>query len=527
MKKFQETFKKLKRMDSTRPLMENNKDLQGGHEFERHRGPNMSINGQSSRELLPLCSGEASDDEHDSSDRSEPNSVQSNDHSTQTSEPLTFPDPPADLDRHLDQHLKTIEEIVENELKKLSHSMSEEDRTRLKKHFHCETCTHLNNLLQNISTSKNCSLLMTWVLQRKNLLDNPDLELLDDWETKTQTKLLKRVQEEVSDSLEKILKVDQSQTCHNDETYVQLYVDLIQCIDAMPKLAQSATLFYRVQEVCFQELLNFVKRYTSEQAEILDKKTQTWREMMDKPEMIHFLKTLRTCKELRQHIQTNGNAIKPVLLKEIKGTLENMEAKTLQLLKKVVTELAETSLKDYFKLTSGVCAFFPLHKSCKRECDLFAALKTYFPKLSYASDEQRIVMDEVYKVVAHSYLKHLIQQSKRKLKKHWSPDVGQAVWDDADQLHTTISDLAPGVQQWNGMLQKIQEVLDCKSIDTLKLIIAGIQKDFEKQSEDLKLLPNLVQWKGLSKREVREVLEALPDSPPMPSSGSLFSCCCG
>ncbi|MED6243085.1 hypothetical protein ATANTOWER_014720 [Ataeniobius toweri] len=222
----------------------------------------MSINGQSSRELLPLCSGEASDDEHGSSDCSEPHSVQSNDHSTQTSEPLTFPDPPADLDRHLDQHLKTIEEIVENELKKLSHSMSEEDRTRLKKHFHCETCTHLNNLLQNISTSKNCSLLMTWVLQRKDLLDNPDLELLDEWETKAQTKLLKRVQEEVCNSLEKILKVDQSQTCHNDEAYVQLYVDLIQCIDAMPKLAQniSTILFYRVQEVCFQELLNFVKR---------------------------------------------------------------------------------------------------------------------------------------------------------------------------------------------------------------------------------------------------------------------------
>ncbi|KAK5618006.1 hypothetical protein CRENBAI_023495 [Crenichthys baileyi] len=432
-------------MDSTRPLMENtHNDIQGGHEFERPTRPNMSTYGKSSRELLPLCSGEASDDEHGSSDRSEPNSVQSNDHSTQTSEPLTFPDPPADLDQHLNQHLKTIEEIVENELKKLSHSMSEEDRTCLKKHFHIETCTHLNNLLQNISTSKNCSLLMTWVLQRKDLLDNPDLELLDEWETKAETKLLKRVQEEVSDFLEKILKADQSQTCHNDEAYVRLYVDLIQCIDAMPKLAQniSTILFYRVQEVCFQELLNFVKR---------------------------------------QHVQTNGNAIKPVLLKETKGTLANMEAETMQLLKKVVTELAETSLKDYFKLTSSVCAFLPLHKSCKRECDLFAALKTYFPKLSYASDEQRIVMDEVYKVIAHSYLKHLIQQSKHKLKKHWSPDVGQAVRDDADQLHTTISDLAPGVQQWNGMLQRIQEVLDCKSIDTLKLIIAGMQKDFEKQ----------------------------------------------
>lgn len=36
------------------------------------------------------------------------------------------------------------------------------------------------------------------------------------------------LQEEISDSLEKILKDDRRQAAHNDETYIQLYLDIIQ-----------------------------------------------------------------------------------------------------------------------------------------------------------------------------------------------------------------------------------------------------------------------------------------------------------
>ena len=51
------------------------------------------------------------------------------------------------------------------------------------------------------------------------------------------------------------------------------------------------------------------------------------------------------------------------------------------------------------------------------------------------------VMDEAYKLIAHTYLKHLIRSSQKKLRKCWSPDVGQTVTEDAESLHDTISDL--------------------------------------------------------------------------------------
>ncbi|KAM4540337.1 uncharacterized protein V3H82_022356 [Fundulus diaphanus] len=509
-------------MDSTKPLMENNiNDFEDGGEGER--STMYHDRGQSSRELVSMCSDDALDDVHGSSRRSEPNSAQGHDDQhTERSEPLSFPDPPADLDQHLAQHLKTVEDIVKNELSRLSHTRSGDDRSCRTDDFLCQTCAHLQVLLQNISTSKHCFLLMNWVSPRKQLLDKSELGELDEWETKAQAKLLEKVQEEVQDTLRIILDADRSQTGHDHEAYVRLYLDIIQCINAKPKLAHeiSSTLYYQAQVVCFEELLHFVKRYTSEQAEILRKKAQTWRENVENPETLQFLKTLRTCKELRKHVQTEGTTIKRSLLKEIEEHLKTTEDLTLKLLNQIVTELAETCLTDYFNSANRLC------KPVDRQCDLFATLKNHFPKLEDASEEQRIVMDNAYKVVAHAYLKHLIQKTRPRLTKHWSPDVGQAVLEDAKNLHTTISDLAPGVEQRNGMLLMIQELLDCKTMDTLKLIVAGIQRDFKEQREDLELLPGLLRWKGLSKRDVREVLEALPDSPPMPSSRSVRSCFC-
>lgn len=51
------------------------------------------------------------------------------------------------------------------------------------------------------------------------------------------------------------------------------------------------------------------------------------------------------------------------------------------------------------------------------------------------------VMNEVYKLISHIYLKHLVRTSHSKLTKRWSPDVGQAVTEDAELLHNTISNL--------------------------------------------------------------------------------------
>ncbi|XP_023208063.1 uncharacterized protein LOC102229793 [Xiphophorus maculatus] len=489
--------KKVQRMDSTKPLMENNND---------YDGPEPDI-GLLSQELRSVCSDDASDREQVSSRHAE----SSGDRRTQRSERLSFPEPPADLGKHLDQHLEAVDEIVQN-----NHATTGAD-------FLCQIRDHVDALLRDISTTKSWAILTSWVSQRKDQLDHSDLGLLDEWESKAEDKLLEIVKVEVRDSLGKILDADRTQMDYSEETYAQLYVDVIQCVNAMPKLVQEKRLLStEVKKVCFQELQSFVERYVSEQDEVLRKKAEARRE---NPETIWvFLKTLKTCKELRQHIQAEGSA-KAGSVDETKKTLEKLEALTLELIKEIATELAESCLTDYFRPASRPCGSFSLRQRGERHCELFDSLRKRFPKLPYASDEQTIVMNEVYKVVAHSYLKHLLQKSQRKLKKQWSSDVGKAVKEDAEELHDTISDLAPGVQQWNRLLLVIQEVSDSKDLDSLKLTIALKQKDIKKQSEDLELIPKLLQWKGLPKRHVGEVLDALPDSPPKTKSKPLFCCC--
>ena len=51
------------------------------------------------------------------------------------------------------------------------------------------------------------------------------------------------------------------------------------------------------------------------------------------------------------------------------------------------------------------------------------------------------VMDEAYKLIAHTYLKHLVRSSQKKLRKCWSPNVVQKVIEDTELLHNTISEL--------------------------------------------------------------------------------------
>ncbi|XP_054913291.1 uncharacterized protein LOC129377407 [Poeciliopsis prolifica] len=365
--------KKVARMNSTKPLMENND----------YDGP-VSATRQLSQELRPVCS----DDTLGSEQR------------TQSSKQVSFPELPSDLGKHLDQHLEAVDEIIKN-----NHVTSGDD-------FLCQIRTHIDALLQNITTTKSCVILTNWISQRKDQLDHSELGLLDERELKTEDKLLEIVKVEVIDSLRKILDADRTQMDYSEEAYAQLYVDVIQCTNAMPKLVQKRLLSNKVKKVCFQELQSFVERYNTEQEEILCKKAEAWR---GKPESIHFLKTLRTCKELRQHIRAEGS-VKAGSVDKTKKILQKLEARTLELIKKIATELAESCLKDYFRSPSKPSGRSLLHQPGERHCELFDSLRHQFPKLPYAVDEQMMVMNEVYKVVADSYLNHLLLKSQLVLK---------------------------------------------------------------------------------------------------------------
>ncbi|XP_031136310.1 tumor necrosis factor alpha-induced protein 2 isoform X3 [Sander lucioperca] len=506
---------KFRRRDSRRPLLENNNNNNNNDENqqdgtccdsvvaqnnsnrneERHLQSEKQLNGQPLAELL----GVAPDAD-----------------SIQRYVSLHFPKPPVDVDQNLPQHLLNVQETVHKELVKLGPLLKPMGLMEcLIESYHRQTFEHLDDLLNKINSSKNCFALMMWLrdtylsqepcdqsdLHEMDPIKIVDMLLFTECAAKAKDKLLEHVKKEVRGILEGILQHERS-----TEAYDELNLDTIQCIDAMHRAARtiSQKLSDYVQEVCFLELGMFLESYTTVHCEILEKKAK-----MDKPETKHFFKTLNNCNKLKQYVQTKA---KGTLLKETKdhsifeetvAMLEDMEDSTLKLLMTIVANTAKSHLKRYFNSDSK--EFFLLIEE----------VKSLFSELSCCQDIglQKRVIDEAYKLIAHVYLKYLIKSKQSKLRKCWSPNVGQTVAKDAKILHDTFSVLAPGVRQWNLMLLKVKDLLECESSDTTKLMVGSMQIDCCTWSEDLELLPKLLQWKGLSQQEVKEVLKVLEDLP--------------
>ncbi|XP_029972860.1 uncharacterized protein LOC115406773 [Salarias fasciatus] len=407
--------------------------------------------------------------------------------------------PPQNLEENLQEHLRKVEEDVVLHLKRL--------RLALEPHGlmgYLEDCCHrrmihyLQSLLQRVSSSRSCFKLLYWArhtylrIEEFSNHDDQKIDGWDEWETKAKDKLFPYVQKELQGHLDKILEDHKVQeTCDNEESYVKLYVDVVQCTDAMFDNAKliDQELSDRVLQVCSQELLAFAKRYIAWQREFLKKQ----------PETVHFLKTLRTCRGIRTYVQDQH------MKEETAELLTEMETFTRGLLTEVVTDDVEKSLHRYFKSDSR-CTF------------QFASVENHFPQLDFAADEHKAVMGDIYKGVAHVYFKHLIGTSMRKLRKKWSEDIGTTVHEDAVELHSIISGRAKDVQQYNKLLLSIEEVLTCSDMEGMKLTMAAIQKECHGQSEDLQLLPDLLLWRGYPRRDVVTVMEALPFAPPVPRS---------
>ncbi|XP_059208618.1 scavenger receptor cysteine-rich type 1 protein M160-like [Centropristis striata] len=485
------------RNDSRRPLIDNNNDIQYGFQQPCTRfEPPVVQDPQEEQRLQsegPIPLQELAELLHvalDDADTSNPNRQ----HLIQRSVHQHFPKPTSDVDQSLSQHLANVQQTVVGELLRVTPRLDcMELMGCLIDCYYRQTCGHLNDLLPNIHSAKDSFVLMKWVLctyLSQEFLTHPDLQKIDPMKNvdlllflevaaKVKDTLIENVKKQVNENLEQILQHERY-----DKDYDELHVDTIQCIHAKAKAAQeiSPQLCDEVQEVCLQELMIFLNKYD----EILGQKAQ-----MDKPEMKYFFKTLRNCEKLKLYVQTKGESI---LLNEVMGILEKMEAFTLKLLMKIVADFSESHLRKYFKSDNREYLLL---------CD---AVNTHFIELSDYKDTDipKRVMGEAYRSITHIYLKHLIQSSQSKLKRCWNPNVAETVAEDAKLLHNISSHLAPSVGQWNLMLLKVTELLECNSIDSMKLIAAGMLR--ECQSEDLELLPEILQWKGLSKQGVREVL---------------------
>ncbi|XP_034530282.1 uncharacterized protein LOC117805823 [Notolabrus celidotus] len=529
---------KPKRTESRRPLIENNIFLQGGCDlpscdsndnliktFHTNEEQPSQIAWQTNYQDLAEVLGVAPDantsvDGVCCSIQPEADSEGRVKRLIQRSVHKHFPKPPADPNKNLHKHLENVKNTVYSEVGRLHLLLDGERQTEyLIDCYHRQTFDQLHDLIQDISSSQSSFQLMDWVLNSYWSLDlsdfldlpeklkKPDPVMSSEWIGKAKDKLLENVQKEVKGQLEKILQSDRVQEgCDNDEAIVRLYVDTIGCIDAMPKEAKkiSSKLSVQVQEICFSELLVFLERYTAEQAEALIKEAKE-----DRPNMWLFFKTLKTCEELKKHVQRKGLISNKSLLEDIVQKLDDMETLTLKLQLKVVADFAEKHLKSYFKADNKLFL-------------LSLTLKANFPKIQHCQDLQEKVMDEACRLIVQTYLKHLLQRSQKQLQKYWSHDVGQTITDDAELLHKAMTELAPGVQQRNLMLEKVAEMLECNDINALKITVASMQEECQTLSDDMDLLPKLLRWKGLPHRRVRAVLSVIPGHQPRPVS--CFSC---
>ncbi|XP_062325821.1 uncharacterized protein si:dkey-196h17.9 [Osmerus eperlanus] len=336
--------------------------------------------------------------------------------------------------------------------------------------------------------------------------------LLSNYLTHAKEKVLPIIQEEISTSLTRIL---QNEACSrdiesysgNEEAFVALYMDAVQCIDAVRKTALkiSSTFKTKVEIVCFHELHNFIQMYISAEKKHHQKQTKT-----DKTILMHSFKTFNHCVELRQYVQTTGENINKHLYTEIISTLENMEASALKLILSTLIHRTEISFKRYFK------------KGGHME-NITTEIKELLDPIPNNWKTQETVVNKAYESIMTLYLKCLVQSNPAHVMKAW-PDVGRRVTQDAHLLDDMFQGLNPKVERKNLILRNVGEILDCSSIDIIKLITANTLQDCPIASVDL--IKALLRWCGISGRQLGEVIAVCQDvSETHTKPGHWYFCC--
>ncbi|XP_010877064.1 uncharacterized protein si:dkey-196h17.9 [Esox lucius] len=338
-----------------------------------------------------------------------------------------------------------------------------------------------------------------------------DLLLLTDWISQAERKLLAVVQEDLFTSLGRILENEESsrQVCVSvDEAFVHVHLDVIQCINAVLERANmlSQTLKLKVQRVCWEELKDFVERYVIVKKKHLKQKS--------KMGTMHLFKITNTCKELSLYASVIAVDYTSLNADQTISPLEELETLALKLLMDRQIQHAQKTLAKYFK---GVDQQM---ENLKKD------FEKHFKGLPKDLDTQKTVIDKAYQHIVSLYLQHLVQSNYGKLVKRWD-DIGERVTQDAELLHVIFSGLNPDVKQWNLILLKVVEVLNCGDVESLKIIICVILRDcFSTGTEHL---PALLHWKGgLSRRQIQEVIEASQDVYPTNLSAPWYGCllCC-
>ncbi|KAJ8341355.1 hypothetical protein SKAU_G00336460 [Synaphobranchus kaupii] len=374
----------------------------------------------------------------------------------------------------LSEYLQLVQETVLEELKRLSPSLRETPLFDcVVENFHRCIFAQLDQVLQCTLTADQTYLVLNWVAHvylSKELMGHPDIKdncsngldmlVFSDWLQRAENKLLTAVQEAV---LERLCSILRSEEIYwgvyipgDEENFIKLHVDVIQVLQGCIKQAgkTSERLKVKVQAICYQELLVFLEKT-----------------------YVHTIASNR-----------NDDSIKAV------HSLKSIEAQSLELVLREPFFKAEASLKEYFK------------KGNRTKLDVIEEISAHFSTLPKTNQEaHKIAVDTAYERLTSLYLKCLLQSNKSELERSWS-DVGSEVTENAKYLHKMFSCLNPEVKKRNQALLNVGKVLKSNDINAQKITVAEMRIDCPDMSQEQVRI--LLRWKGLSRSQVREVLDA-------------------
>ncbi|XP_048060339.1 uncharacterized protein LOC125276666 isoform X2 [Megalobrama amblycephala] len=338
---------------------------------------------------------------------------------------------------------------------------------------------------------------------------------LTGWIEKAKQKLLTQLQNDISRTLENILHYDEQQGHNedsmNEETFIRVHMDVTQCLNHAIVDAKKGgpTLMHAVQILCSEELCGFAQKYVDTENKRLKKLKFTEKNFVYLFRIINTCMQLRCCATQISPDKNNSDDVKSTI-----SMLQKLEDNALSIVQKIMKSLAQDNLGSYFKKNNVDIDILmkAIHEHCSSLPETALEIKKIFVKMAY---------DCVSKV----YLECLLKTKFRKLEKLWG-NAEEKIKEDVQRFHETFSELNGSVAQQNQLLQRMSEVLLHSDVDALKITCGVLFRDFPHESEQY--VPDLLRWKGvLSERQVKEVLDAIPDRSlnHRPVTCSLGLCC--
>ncbi|XP_061099922.1 tumor necrosis factor alpha-induced protein 2 [Conger conger] len=420
-----------------------------------------------------------------------------------------IPQPPLDRlgsghpEKVLKEYLQLVQATVLEELRRLAPGLRETPLLDcVVENFHRHIFAQLDKVLQCTMTADKAYLVLYWaacVYLSEELMSHPDIKdscfkavdllVLSDWMQRAEKVFLAAVQGVVS---ERLCCIHQNEKIYwdncipgDEENFIKLHIDVIQVVHAWIEQAGkiSKLLKVKVQEICYLKLLDFLEKYVEKEKKQL--------KMHAKSGDMYPFRTFCTSMELRKYAQTiatnkNDKSIKAV------HSLKRIEDQSLKLVLRKPLSKAKATLKEYFK------------KEARHKMGVIEEIREYFITLPKTNqDAYKKAVDTAYDRLTCLYLKHLLQSNRSKLERTWS-DVGSEVTGNAEYMHRMFSHLNPEVIPRNQALLNVGKLLKCNDLNAQTVIKMKTECPDMSQEQ----VRSLLQWKGLSRSQVNEVLEA-------------------